>query len=62
MFGFTINFTESLCLHLSAAKLQKNAVSAKKANLRGYRTIFFKLKRNLNLNNEWREGGFWLDE
>jgi len=52
MFGFTINFTESLCLHLSAEKLQKNAVSAKNANLRGYRTIFFKLKRKLKVDDE----------
>ncbi len=42
----------------AAEKKQKNAVLAKNTNKECYRTIFFRLKRNFNLNNEWARG--WI--
>ncbi len=53
MINFTINLTETLCLHIfSYIGTKKCAKMALKMKTREQRTIFFKLKRNVKVNDE----------
>ena len=52
MVHFTINLAEKPSPSISVNKKQKYAKSPLKMKTGKHRTIFFKLKRNLKLNNE----------
>jgi len=52
MVYFTINLAEKPSISILNIKKQKYAKLPSKMKTRRYRTIFFKLKRNLKVNNE----------